>query len=180
MPNPANGPDLADGGLWLPSPHRSSRRGAAPRLIVVHCAEGIVDAARLGAWFAHPGSSVSTHAGADPAGRLGRYVPSALAAWSVLDYNRVALSVMLCTVAGAAVRYSPHDWRALRPMLDTAARWIGVEAAAAGIPLVKLDGAQARADGAAGVCGYEDLIPRATGPGPAFPWSYLLAEADHA
>jgi N-acetyl-anhydromuramyl-L-alanine amidase AmpD len=168
-------PDLAPGELWLPSPHHSDRGGTKPRLIVIHCSEGIVDATQLGQWFADPASTVSTHAGADPAGHLGRYVPSALAAWSVLQYNRAALSIMLCTVPGATVRYTPHDWYALRLMLDTAAGWIGREAAAAGIPLARPG--DARADGATGVCGYEDLIPRVTGPGPGFPWRYLLGRA---
>jgi hypothetical protein len=186
--------------LWLPSPHHSSRKDTAPRLIVVHASEGIVDVRQLGRWFADPASSVSTHAGADPAGRLGRYVSSGLAAWSVARYNRAALSIMLCTVPGATVRYSPIDWYSLRLMLDTAGRWIGREALAAGIPLVKLDAAAARGGaagvcggaagvcggaagvcgGAAGVCGYENLIDRVTGVGPGFPWRYLLDQASEA
>jgi hypothetical protein len=123
---------------------------------------------------------VSTHAGVDAAGRTGRYVPSDLAAWSVLQYNRAALSVMLCTMPGATVRYSPHDWYALRLMLNTAASWIGREARAAGIPLVKLDRAGARDPAGTGVCGYQDLIDRVTGTGPAFPWSYVLGQAGAA
>jgi N-acetyl-anhydromuramyl-L-alanine amidase AmpD len=165
------------GELWFPSPHHSSREGTKPRLIVVHAAEGIVDVERLGLWFADPASMISTHAGADAAGRLGRYVPSELAAWSVRQYNRVALSIMLCTVPGAAVRYSPHDWFALRPMLDTAAAWVGREAAAAGIRLVKLDTDPARLDDANGVCGFGDLIDGRSDVGPAFPWHYLLERA---
>jgi hypothetical protein len=162
--------------LWLPSPHHSSRKGTAPRLLVVHASEGVVDVELLGRWFAYPASSVSTHAGAGPDGRVGRYVGSGLAAWSVQRYNPAALSIMLCTVPGATVRYSPIDWYSLRLMLDTAARWIGREALAAGIPLVKLNAAAARG-GASGVCGYEDLIDRVTGVGPGFPWRYLLDQA---
>jgi N-acetyl-anhydromuramyl-L-alanine amidase AmpD len=168
---------LAADELWLPSPHHSDRGGTEPRLMVVHCSEGLTDVERLGRWLATPASMISTHAGADPAGRLARYVPSDRAAWSVQRYNRAALSIMLCTVSGATVRYTPHDWFALRGMLDTAGRWIGREARAAGIPLVKLGPDQARADGATGVCGFEDLIPRVIGPGPAFPWRYVLEQA---
>jgi hypothetical protein len=162
--------------LWFPSPHYSSRRGTAPRLIVVHCSEGIGDVERLGRWFADPASTVSTHAGADPAGRLARYVASERAAWSVLQYNRAALSVMLCTPPGVLDR-TPDDWYTQQPMLDAAAAWIGREARAARIPLVRLDAGQARADGVTGVCGYQDLIDHVAGTGPGFPWRYVLAQA---
>jgi hypothetical protein len=168
--------DTAPGELWLPSPHRSGRGGTKPRLIVVHCSYGFLDVEQLGLWFGDRASMVSTHAGVDPAGRLARYVPSADAAWSVMQYNRAALSVMLCT-GPTPGRLTPAEWAAMLPMLDTAARWIGREARAAGIPLVKLDARQARADGATGVCGFADLIPDRAGPGPAFPWSDLLAQA---
>jgi hypothetical protein len=162
--------------LCLPSPHHSSRHGAKPRLIVVHAAEGILDVEKLGRWFADPASMISTHAGAGPDGRLGLYVPPALAAWSVIQYNRVALSVMLCT-APRADRLPPAGWWAMMPMLDTAARWIGREAAAAGIRMVKLDTDQARAEDANGVCGFSDLIDGRVDVGPAFPWHYLLEQA---
>jgi hypothetical protein len=169
-------PDTAPGELWFPSPHHSPRNGTAPRLIVVHAAEGILDVEKLGRWFADPASMMSTHAGAGPDGRLGRYVPSELAAWSVVGYNRAALSIMLCT-GPRADRLTPAEWSAMMPMLDAAAAWIGRAAAAAGIRLVKLDTDQARADGANGVCAFSDLIPGRVDVGLAFPWHYLLERA---
>jgi hypothetical protein len=163
--------------LWMPSPNRSSRGGYAPRLIVIHFSAGITFAEQLGEWFADPSSSVSTHAGVDVTGRIvRRYVPSDLAAWSVQRFNRVALSVMLCTPPGSAY-LTASEWHTRQPMIDAAARWIGGEARAAGIPLVKLSADQARRPGAWGVCEFADLIPGRTGAGTEFPWAYLLRRA---
>jgi N-acetylmuramoyl-L-alanine amidase len=165
--------------VWLPSPNYSGRGGASVRLIVIHTAEGARTIESLGSFFANPGSGVSSHAGADDkANTVGEYVKRANKAWTQGNANPVAVALELCAFAA----WSPAEWAAHPNMLANCAAWIAEEAAAFGIPIVRLSASQAQSNGV-GVCSHQDLGSWGGGhtdPGPSFPWADVLAMAGGA
>jgi hypothetical protein len=164
----------------IPSPNYSSRGGATVRLIVVHTSEGATTYQSLGSFFANPASGVSSHVGIDDTpGTVGEYVPRSGKAWTAGNANPVATQAELCTPSGAAMGWSAADWQSHQQMLANCAAWIAEEAAALGIPIVRLSAAQAQG-GSAGVCGHGDLGSWGGGhtdPGPNFPWDQVLSMA---
>jgi hypothetical protein len=160
----------------IPSPNQSTRGGAGVRLIVIHTAEGATTYQSLGSYFANPSSAVSSHVGIDDTpGTVGEYVPRAAKAWTQGNANPVADAVELCAFAA----WSTAQWNQHPTMLSNCAAWIAEEAAAFGIPIVKLTPAQAQGSGR-GVCFHSDLGAWGGGhsdPGPGFPIDQVLAMA---
>jgi hypothetical protein len=163
----------------LPCPNYSSRGGATVRLIVVHTTEGASSYANLSAFFngtAGTPGAVSSHVGIDDTpGTVGEYVQRGYKAWTQGNANPVAVGAELCAFAA----WTADDWAAHPTMLANTAAWIAEEAAALGIPIVKLTPAQAQGNGV-GVCGHGDLGGWGGGhtdPGPSFPWDQVLQMA---
>jgi hypothetical protein len=159
-----------------PTPNYSSRGGAAVRLIVIHTAEGATNIADLGAWFANPASGVSSHVGIDDTpGTVGEYVRRDYKAWTAANANPVAVQAELCAFAD----WDSATWNTHPQMLANTAAWIAEEAAAFGIPIVKLTADQAQG-GTAGVCQHADLGSWGGGHwdcGPSFPINQVLSMA---
>ncbi len=161
----------------IPSPNYSSRGGATVRLIVIHTAEGATTIESLGSFFANPSSDVSSHAGADDkAGTIGEYVKRGSKAWTAANANPVAVQLELCGFAS----WSRDVWRNKHAnMLDNCARWIAEEAAAFGVPIVKLSSSQAQGSGR-GICAHSELGSWGGGhsdPGSGFPFDDVIAAA---
>lgn len=161
----------------VPSPNYSSRGGATVTTIVLHTAEGALTYQSLGAFFANPASGVSSHVGIDDtAGTVGEYVPRSGKAWTAANANGWSVQAELCGFAA----WSPDEWARHPNMLANTAAWIAEEAAAFGIPLVKLSPAQAQNPGVRGVCQHADLGSMGGGHwdcGPGFPIDQVLAMA---
>jgi len=137
----------------IPSPNYSSRGGATVRLIVIHTAEGATTIESLGSFFASQSSQVSSHVGADDkAGVIGEYVKRGNKAWTAAGANPVAVQIELCAFA----KWSTSEWNKHPNMLENCARWIAEEASVFGIPITKLNSAQAQSNGR-GVCQHVDL-----------------------
>jgi N-acetylmuramoyl-L-alanine amidase len=158
--------------IWIPSPNYSSRGGAKVRLIVIHSSEGAQTYQSLGNFFANPSSGVSSQVGIDnTAGVIGEYVNRSQKAWTQGNANPVSTSAELCTPSGASASWSTATWKSNANMLSNTAQWIAEEAAAFGIPIVKLSPAQAQGS-SAGVCQHRDLGSWGGGHvdcGPNFP-----------
>jgi peptidoglycan hydrolase-like protein with peptidoglycan-binding domain len=159
----------------IPSPNYSSR-GAAVRLIVLHTAEGSTSYQSLGSYFASSSSQVSSHAGIDDTpNTIGVYVKRADKAWTAANANPVAVQAELCAFAA----WDSATWQSHQEMLNNTAKWIAEEAAAFGIPIVKLTASEAQS-GAAGVCQHADLGSWGGGHwdcGSSFPIDDVLAMA---
>lgn len=135
------------------SPNYSSRGGARVTTVVCHTAEGARTAADLGAFFANPASGVSSHVGIDDTGNtVWEYVRRDWKSWTQANANPWCVSAELCAFAA----WSPGEWANHENMLANCAAWIAEEAAAFGIPIVRLTPAQAQA-GTPGVCQHRDL-----------------------
>lgn len=164
----------------IPSPNKSSRGGAAVRLIVVHDTEGALTYKTLGGFFANPASQVSSHVGIDDTpGRIGEYVRRGDKAWTAANANPVAVQAELCAPSGAAASWTAADWHKHPNMLANAAAWIAEEAAAFGLPIVRLTPSQAQGGGR-GVCQHSDLGAWGGGHhdcGPGFPINDVIAMA---
>jgi hypothetical protein len=166
--------------VQIPSPNCSGRSGAQVRLVVVHTSEGAQTYQSLGNFFANPSSGVSSHTGIDDTpGVCGEYVARGSKAWTAASANPYAVQTELCTPSGASQGWSTATWHGHPNMLATCAAWIAEEAAAFGIPIVKLSPVEAQGSGR-GVCGHVDLGSWGGGhtdPGPGFPWSDVIAMA---
>jgi len=139
--------------IQIPSPNYSSRGGANVRLIVIHTAEGATTIEDLGHFFQNPSSQVSSHTGADDKpNQVGEYVRRDYKAWTAAGANPVAVQIELCAFA----RWTKSEWDKHPDMLANCAAWIAEEAKAFGIPIVKLNAAQAQGSGR-GVCEHVDL-----------------------
>lgn len=162
--------------IWIPSPNYSSRGGASVRLIVLHTAEGARTYQSLGSFFGSSSSGVSSQVGIDDTpGTVGEYVKRQNKAWTQGNANPIATSAELCAFAS----WSAAEWNKHSTMLENTARWIAEEAAAFGIPIVKLTPAQAQGTGR-GVCQHVDLGSWGGGHtdcGKAFPIDTVLAIA---
>lgn len=161
----------------IPSPNYSSRGGATVTTIVLHTAEGATSYQSLGAFFQNPASGVSSHVGIDdtPA-TVGEYVRRDGSSWTAANANRWAVQAELCAFAA----WTPADWSRHQVMLENTAAWIAEEAAAFGIPIVKLSPAQAQDPNVRGVCQHVDLGSMGGGHwdcGPGFPFAEVLAMA---
>ena len=161
----------------IPSPNYSSRGGAAVRLIVLHTAEGALTIESLGNFFASGSSGVSSHAGIDDQlGTIGEYVKRSGKAWTAGNANPVAVQAELCGFAS----WSRAEWDDHPHMLENCARWIAEEAAAFGLPIVKLSPSSAQGSGR-GVCQHDDLGSWGGGHwdcGGEFPIDSVLARAN--
>jgi hypothetical protein len=166
---------------WIGSPNYSSRGDAAVRLIVLHTSEGATTYQSLGGYFQGP-VDASSHVGIDNAvrGTIGEYVRRGDKAWTQANANPVCVSAELCAPAGAAAGWSRDYWlNSQRTLLDNTADWIAEEAAALGIPLVRLSASQAQGSGR-GVCDHGDLGSWGGGHydcGDGFPLDYVLEQA---
>jgi peptidoglycan hydrolase-like protein with peptidoglycan-binding domain len=164
----------------IPSPNYSSRGGSKVRLIVLHTSEGATTYQSLGSFFGNPSSQVSSHVGIDnTSGIIGEYVARGNKAWTSANANPVAVQAELCTPSGAAMGWSAAQWQQQTNMLANTAAWIAEEAAALGIPIVKLSPAQAQSNGA-GVCQHSDLGSWGGGHtdcGPNFPIDHVISMA---
>jgi hypothetical protein len=137
----------------IPSPNYSSRGGASVRLLVLHTAEGSRTIESLGSYFANPSSGVSSHAGADDkSNAIGVFVRRADKAWTAANANPVAVQIEACAFAA----WDNAEWSRHPNMLNNIGHWLAEEAAAFGVPLVKLTPAEAQGDGR-GVCQHRDL-----------------------
>ena len=159
-----------------PSPNYSSRGGSAVRLIVVHTAEGARTIESLGNFFASPSAQASSHAGADDKpNTVGIYVERPQKAWTQANANPYSVSIELCGFAA----WSTAEWDTHPNMVDNCARWIAEEAAAFGIPIVRLSAQQAQSGGR-GVCQHVDLGASGGGHwdcGTGFPMDRVIAMA---
>jgi N-acetyl-anhydromuramyl-L-alanine amidase AmpD len=162
--------------VWIPSPNYSSRGGNGVRLIVIHTAEGALTYQSLGSFFKNSAAKVSSHTGIDDTpNTVGEYVKPDGKAWTAANANPYSIQTELCGFA----KWTRNDWLAHDPMLTNCAHWIGEESKRYGIPLVRLDAAQAQSGGR-GVCGHVDLGSAGGGhwdPGPGFPWDIVMARA---
>jgi N-acetylmuramoyl-L-alanine amidase len=160
----------------IPSPNYSSRNPAGVRLLVLHTAEGARTIESLGSYFANPASAVSSHAGADDkANTIGVYVQRADKAWTQSGANSVAVSIEMC----AFTAWDSAEWHRHPNMLANCAAWLAEEAAAFGLPLVRLSPSAAQGSGR-GVCMHRDLGSWGGGHvdvGDGFPFSEVLAMA---
>jgi N-acetyl-anhydromuramyl-L-alanine amidase AmpD len=159
-----------------PSPNKSSRNGAAPRLIVVHSSEGsnvagLADLASLGSWFAERSTQASSHVATDGEGNSARYVSDEDKAWHCMQFNSVSLGIEQIG------RASQTSWPA--PQLHETARWIAYWSRKHGIPIQHGDvggGSVARA----GIVRHSDLGVlggRHSDPGRSYPLAEVLALA---
>jgi hypothetical protein len=162
------------------SPNYSSRGGAGVRLIVIHASEGATTYQSLGNFFANPSSGVSSHTGIDDTlGTIGEYVTRDMKAWTAAGANPVSVQTELCVPSGASNGWSTADWISHPNMLVNTAEWIKEEAAAFGIPIVRLTPEQAQSNGR-GVCEHRDLGSWGGGHsdcGPNFPIDSVIAVA---
>jgi hypothetical protein len=163
--------------VQIPSPNYSSRGGSAITTIILHTAEGATTYQSLGSFFANPASGVSSHVGIDDTpGTVGEYVPRSGKAWTAANANPWAVQAELCAFA----KWDTATWNTHPNMLANTAAWIAEEAAALGIPLVKLTASQAQDPNVRGVCQHNDLGSMGGGHwdcGPAFPIDQVLAMA---
>jgi hypothetical protein len=162
--------------IAIPSPNYSSRGGSSVRLIVVHTAEGSKTIESLGSFFASSSSGVSSHAGADDKDNtIGVYVERPNKAWTQGNANPVAVSLELCGFAA----WSAAEWANHQNMVDNCAKWVAEEAAAFGVPLVRLTPSQAQGNGR-GVCMHSDLGSwggNHSDVGNGFPFDAMIAQA---
>jgi hypothetical protein len=163
----------------IPSPNYSSRGGTKVRLIVLHTAEGATGPGAyqaLGNFFSQRSSGVSSHVGIDDTpGVVGEYVPRSGSAWTAASANPYSVQAELCAFA----KWTTTDWNAHPQMIANTAAWVAEEAAALGIPLVKLSASQAQS-GSAGVCQHVDLGVAGGNHwdcGPSFPIDQVIAMA---
>jgi hypothetical protein len=161
----------------IPSPNYSSRGGSAVRLIVLHTAQGATTYQSLGSYFANPASQVSSHVGIDDtANTVGEYVARSGKAWTAGNANPYSIQAELCAFA----EWDPATWNTHPTMLSNTAAWVAEEAAAYGIPIVKLSAAQAQDGHSRGVCQHVDLGAAGGGHwdcGPNFPIDNVIAMA---
>jgi hypothetical protein len=162
----------------IPSPNYSSRGGAAVTTIVLHTAEGARTYQDLGAFFANPASGVSSHTGIDDTpNTVGEYVPRTGSSWTASAANKWSVQTELCAFAA----WDIAEWNRHAPMLENCAAWIAEEAAALGIPILRLGPADAQDPGTAGVCQHNDLGAMGGGHwdcGPGFPMDRVLERAN--
>jgi hypothetical protein len=163
--------------MWIASPNYSSRGGATVRLIVIHTAEGSKTIESLGNYFASSSSGVSSQTGADDkVNTVGEYVKRGNKAWTQGNANPVACSIEACGFAA----WSNAEWMNNHAnMLNNIAQWVKEEAAAFGIPIVKLNASQAQGSGR-GVCQHIDLGSWGGGHvdcGSGFPMDHVLSMA---
>jgi hypothetical protein len=144
---------------------------------VLHTAEGALTYQSLGSFFANPASGVSSQVGIDDSeGVIGEFVPRSGKAWTQGNANPYSVSAELCAFAA----WTPADWAAHPTMLANTAAWIAEEAAALGIPVVRLSAAQAQDGRSRGVCQHVDLGSDGGGHwdcGPGFPMDQVIAMA---
>ena len=163
--------------IQIPSPFYSSRSDATVTTIVIHTAEGATTIQSLGSWFQNPTANVSSHTGADDTpNTVGEYVRRDYKAWTQGNANPWCVSLELCGFAA----WDSAEWDRHPTMLANCAAWIAEEAAAFGIPIVKLTAAQAQDPNARGVCQHIDLGQMGGGHvdcGDAFPFDQVLAMA---
>lgn len=176
----------------------SSARGAAPRIIVLHTGEGILNRFDM-VRFLDNNPGASAHAASDADGAEGPLVPYDRAAWTAgPTANSIGLHIEMCAFAAM----TREDWlsetdrnvwipwlnkgaggtRTIRrpmSMLRWTAQWTRSIAAMYNIPLTKLSASQVR-NGQKGVCGHADTSAAFgetdhTDPGGAFPWDVFIA-----
>lgn len=160
--------------MWMPSPCYSSRGGSGVRLIILHTAEGSRTIESLGSFFANSANQVSSHTGADnKTNTIGEYVTRGNKAWTAANYNPTGVQLELCGFAS----WSRDVWmNQNHAMLVNAAEWIREEAAKFGIPITKLNDAQAQGNGR-GVTQHINLGAGGGGHvdcGSGFPMDYVL------
>ena len=148
--------------VWMPCPNYSSR-SATVRLIVLHTTEGARTYQDLSSWFnqsASTGNPVSSHVGIDDTpNTVGEYVHRDKKAWTQGNANSYAVAAEQCAFAA----WSRSEWMNHPNMLENAAAWVAEEAAAFGIPLVRLTATQAQDGYSKGVCQHIDLGPAGGG-----------------
>lgn len=176
----------------------SSARGSAPRIIVLHTGEGILNRFDM-VRFLDNNPGASAHAASDAGGAEGPLVPYDRAAWTAgPTANSIGLHVEMCAFAAM----TRDDWlseadrnvwipwlnngqggtrliRSPKSMLRWTAQWVRSIAAMYNIPLTKLSASQIR-NGQKGVCGHADTSAAFgetdhTDPGGAFPWDVFIA-----
>lgn len=161
----------------IPSPCYSSRGGSGITKVIVHTAEGARTYQDLGRYFQNASVQASSHTGIDDTpGVCGEYVPRSMKAWTQANANPYCVSTELCAFAS----WGAVEWNAHEQMLRNCGAWIAEECAALGIPIVRLNAAQAQNPSVRGVCGHNELGAAGGGhwdPGPAFPWERVLAYA---
>lgn len=114
------------------SPHKSSRNGAHPTLIIVHVTAGhnrpgISDLVGLGNWFDQ--APVSSHVATDNESHSARFVRDGDKAWHCAAYNRMSLGIE---------QVAPGDGTEItRDMYRETARWIARWSKMYGIPIRK-------------------------------------------
>ncbi len=169
--------------------NQSSRDGVRPSLIVLHTTTdpdggrphfwdlpGLKDLKRLGAWFADPGSAVSSHVANDEQGHDARYVRDARKAWTEVAFNAASVSIEQI----GTDEYSRGTWLTQRAaQLEDTARWIAHWHRRWGIPI-----ARAKVSGSTvvrpGVATHAQLGSAGGGhhdPGPGYPLGHVLVLA---
>jgi len=130
----------------------------------------------LGSYFQNPASQVSSHVGIDDTpNTVGEYVQRTGKAWTAMNANPIAVQAEMCAFAA----WDTPTWNTHNNMLANCAQWIKEEAAAFGIPIVKLTPQQAQSTGR-GVCQHRDLGTWGGGHsdcGNGFPIDHVLQMA---
>lgn len=158
--------------VWIPSPNYSSRGGSGVRLLVLHTAEGARTFESLGNFF-QGNVQASSHCGADDTpNTVGEFVKRDNKAWHVAAFNPVAVGLEQCAFAS----WSRDEWMHHPELLDNTAQWLAEESTHYGIPLTKLNPAEAQGSGR-GVCQHRDLGSAGGGHddcGDGFPIDHVL------
>lgn len=160
--------------VWIPTACYSSRGGSAVSKIVLHTAEGARTIEDLGHFFQNTANQVSSHTGADnKKGKIGEYVTRGNKAWTAANYNPMSVQLELCGFAA----WSRDTWMGPNHnMLYNAAEWIREESQKFGIPITRLNDAQAQGNGR-GVCQHINFGAGGGGHidcGSGFPMDYVL------
>lgn len=157
-------PDSALAGRLYPSPNVGERRrGARPRLIVLHYT-GMDLAERAIHWLAHPDSKVSCHYVVDEEGAITQMVPEAKRAWHAGASHWAGETDINSVSIGIEIHNPGHD----RGYPDFPLAQMHAVAALA------RDIAERRAIRPEGILAHSDVSPgRKIDPGEKFDWGWL-------
>jgi N-acetyl-anhydromuramyl-L-alanine amidase AmpD len=150
--------------------NRSSRRGARPRIVVIHTTEsherpGRSDVDAIHSWFDNERSQASSHVIVDAEGHSTTCVPDFDKAWTQASFNPQALSIELIGWAST----SRFQWFKKDRQLRKAAKFTAYWCREYGIPVKRST--------SHGICGHVHLGAGGGGhhdPGPNFPWDRFM------
>jgi hypothetical protein len=157
------------------SPNCSSRRGAKPRLIVLHITvshnrPGLGDLSDMVAYLSRPDVQASSTIVNDAEGNDARLVPDHLKPWTQAAFNPMSLSIEQIEYSDKRTRQEWLDGN--RRQLDNTAAWVAHWSKKYGIPIARST--------TFGVCQHSELGAAGGGHsdcGPGYPIDYVLEKA---